>query len=117
MAGITPPSSVDENNGAIVSEYDLPAAAAHLTETFGSVGAKEILRGELVDDSGKVLPIGEVAARVDKAHRLLERITRDEEYRRQYLSGSRQHREEVERISATIAIGEAMMDKYAKSLP
>jgi hypothetical protein len=117
LFGIEPPSSVDENAGQIVSEHDLPAGAAYLIDRYGDIGAKEILRGELVGDDGKVLPIDEVIRRVDRAERLLAHIHRDPEYRRQLLSGSQDHRGEFERITATIVLGNAMMDKFARGLP
>jgi len=110
--GVTPPSSVDENSGALPDGTTLRDGAAHLAETYGATGVKEILRGELVTDDGKTpLSLPEAARRIGVAERFLDRINRDADFRKQLLSGSQEHREMLERATATIVAGRAMLDR------
>jgi hypothetical protein len=115
IAGYEPPSSVDENSGAVAEGATLVAGAAHLTENYGDIGVREILNGVLVADDGKTpLSIEEAAKRVGRAENYLTQINRSAEFRRQLLSGNQEHRNMLDRLTATIVAGRAMIDGSGK---
>jgi hypothetical protein len=66
---------------------------------------REILTGELLADDGSKLSEAQIAERVANAERLQERLGRDAEWRRKYLSGDRDAAALMGAISATIAAG------------
>jgi hypothetical protein len=106
LAGVTPASSVDQNSGSIIGEHDMPAAVGHLRDhgyTDGHI--REILSGKLLADNGSELSEPEIAERVKNGERAFERLSRDSEWRRRYLSGDRDAADLLRAITATIAAG------------
>jgi hypothetical protein len=106
LSGVTPAASVDQNSGSIVGERDLPAAVNHLRDRGYSDGhIREIMSGTLLGDNGQPLTEAEVAQRVVNAECMQERLGRDPEWRRKYLSGDRDAADLMRAVSATLAVG------------
>jgi hypothetical protein len=106
LAGVAPAASVDENSGSIVGERDLPAAVNHLRDRGFSDGhIREIMSGKLIADNGQPLTEAEISERVVNAERMQERLSRDAEWRRKYLSGDRDAAALMGAVSATLAVG------------
>jgi hypothetical protein len=104
---------VDQNSGSIAEGVTLRDGAQHMLDTYGDIGAEEVLRGQLVADDRKTpLSIEEAANRVGNAEAFLERINRDPEFRKQLLSGSQDHRELFEKATATITAGRTMLERH-----
>jgi hypothetical protein len=106
LAGVSPAASVDQNSGSLVGERDLPAAVNHLRDRgYTDMHVREILTGELLADDGSKLSEAQIAERVANAERLQERLGRDAEWRRKYLSGDRDAAAVLGAVTATIAAG------------
>jgi hypothetical protein len=106
LAGVAPASSVDENSGSIIGEHDLPAAVNHLRDRgYTDSQVREIMTGALLADDGSKLNEAQIAERVANAERMQERLGRDPEWRRRYLSGDRDAADLMRAVSATIAVG------------
>jgi hypothetical protein len=106
IQGVRPAASVDENSGSIVSEHDLPAGVNHLREVgYTDMHVHEILTGRLLGDNGEPLTEAQIAERVVAAERMQERLGRDAEWRRKYLSGDRDAAALMGAITATLAAG------------
>jgi hypothetical protein len=106
LAGVAPAGSVDQNSGSIVGERDLPAAVNHLRERgYTDSHIREILTGKLLADDGSELNEAQIAERVTNAERMRERLGRDAEWRRKYLSGDRDAAALMGAVTATIAAG------------
>jgi hypothetical protein len=106
LAGVSPAASVDENSGSIISEHDLPAAVGHLRDHgYGDGHIREIMTGKLLGDNGQPLTEAEISARVSNGERMMERLSRDAEWRRKYLSGDRDAAALMGAVTATLAVG------------
>jgi hypothetical protein len=106
LAGVSPAASVDQNSGSIVGERDLPAAVNHLRVRGYTDGhIREILSGKLLADDGSELSEVQIAERVTNGERMLERLSRDSEWRRRYLSGDRDAAALLGAVTATLAVG------------
>jgi hypothetical protein len=106
LAGVSPAASVDQNSGAIIGESDLPAAVGHLRDHgYSDLHIREILTGELLADDGSKLSEAQIAERVVNAERMQDRLSRDVEFRRKYLSGDRDAAAILGAVTATIAAG------------
>jgi hypothetical protein len=106
IGGVTPPAGLDENSGSIVGEHDLPAAVNHLRDRgYTDMHIREIMTGKLLADDGRELSDAQIVERVTNAERQLERLSKDAEFRRKYLSGDKDAASIMSAITATIAAG------------
>jgi hypothetical protein len=106
LAGVAPAGSVDQNSGSIVGERDLPAAVNHLRDRgYSDLHIREIMTGRLLADNGEPMTEAQIAERVTNGERMLERLSRDSEWRRKYLSGDRDAAALLGAVTATIAAG------------
>jgi hypothetical protein len=84
----------------------MPAAVNHLRDRgYSDLHIKEIMTGRLLADNGEPLTEAQIAERVVNAERMRERLGRDPEWRRRYLSGDRDAADQMKVITATIAAG------------